>query len=97
MAVTSGKPSHMKISTLAAAFAFGLFAAGSAYADDTPKPAAPAVVKPAATPAPAAAAAAKPDSAAKAAKSADCYKQADVKGLHGKERKKFHHECMKAM
>ena len=44
----------------------------------------------AAQPAPAA------DAGAKAAKSSDCYKQADAKDLHGKERKTFHHECMKA-
>lgn len=85
----------MKISTLAAAFAFGLFAAGAALADDAPKPA--ATPKPVATPSAAASSAMKPDSAEKVAKSADCYKQADVKGLHGKERKKFHYECMKAM
>jgi hypothetical protein len=36
------------------------------------------------------------DAGAKAAKSSDCYKQADAKDLHGKDRKKFHHECMKA-
>jgi hypothetical protein len=27
--------------------------------------------------------------------SMECYKQADEKGLHGKERKKFHHACVK--
>jgi hypothetical protein len=36
------------------------------------------------------------DAGAKAAKSTDCYRQADAKDLHGKDRKKFHHECMKA-
>jgi hypothetical protein len=36
------------------------------------------------------------DAAAKAAKSAECSKQADAKGLHGKERKKFREECKKA-
>ncbi len=36
------------------------------------------------------------DVGAKAAKSSDCYKQADVKNLHGKERRKFHRECLKA-
>jgi len=42
-------------------------------------------------------AAAPPDDAgAEAAKSADCYKQADAKDLHGKERKRFHSECMTA-
>lgn len=35
------------------------------------------------------------DAAAKAAKSAECSKQADAKGLHGKERKKFREECKK--
>jgi len=85
----------MKISTLAAAFAFGLVAAGAALADDAPKPA--ATPKPVAAAAPTPGSAMKPDPAAKVAKSADCYKQADVKGLHGKERKKFHYECMKAM
>ena len=43
----------------------------------------------------AAATVAKPDAAAKAAKSAECYKEADVKGLHGRERKKFHRDCVK--
>ncbi len=36
------------------------------------------------------------DAAARAAKSAECSKQADAKGLHGKERKKFREECKKA-
>jgi hypothetical protein len=48
--------------------------------------------------------AAKTDSAAPAAKtskprsaeSLECSKQADAKGLHGKERKKFRSECKKA-
>jgi hypothetical protein len=30
------------------------------------------------------------------AKSLECSKQADAKGLHGKERKKFRSECKKA-
>jgi hypothetical protein len=37
----------------------------------------------------------KPDATAKAEKSAECSKQADAKGLHGKERKKFREECKK--
>jgi len=37
----------------------------------------------------------KPDATAKAAKSAECSKAADAKGLHGKERKKFREECKK--
>ena len=48
--------------------------------------------------------AAKTDSAAPAAKTAkprtaeslECSKEADAKGLHGKERKKFRSECKKA-
>jgi hypothetical protein len=51
-----------------------------------------------------AAPAAKTDSAAPAAKPAkvhspesiECSKEADAKGLHGKERKKFRSECKKA-
>jgi hypothetical protein len=47
-----------------------------------------------------AAPAAKPAAAAKmkaprTAKSIECSKQADAKGLHGKERKKFRSECKK--
>ena len=34
--------------------------------------------------------------AAKAAKSAECSKQADAKGLHGAERRNFREECKKA-
>jgi len=41
------------------------------------------------------AAAPKVDAAAKAAKSAECSKEADAKSLHGKERKKFREECKK--
>ena len=77
----------MKLSFIAAAVALGLFAVSPVLADD-----APATPKPSAT---AGAMMAKPDAAAKAAKSADCSKQADAKGLHGKERKKFREECKK--
>jgi hypothetical protein len=48
---------------------------------------------------PAAAAADKTTAKAKAprtAKSLECSKQADAKGLHGKERKKFRSECKKS-
>ena len=41
---------------------------------------------------PAAAVKAKPE---RSAKSLECSKQADAKGLHGKERKKFRGECKK--
>ncbi|PWB79027.1 MAG: phosphate starvation-inducible protein PsiF [Methylocystaceae bacterium] len=54
--------------------------------------------KSAAKPAPTAVAAEKPASSAeeKKAKSKDCTAQADAKGLHGKERKKFRDQCKKA-
>jgi hypothetical protein len=63
-----------------------LLTTGVAYAQ-TPA----ATDKPAATAKPAAKTAAKPRSA----KSIECSKQADAKGLHGKERKKFRSECKK--
>jgi hypothetical protein len=56
----------------------------------------PAMTAPATTTAPAAA---KPTAAAPAtrtAKSKECSTQADQKGLHGKERKKFRDACKKA-
>jgi hypothetical protein len=65
------------------ALAASLLLAGSAFAQ-TPSPAA--------SPAPATAATSKstkPHSAA----SIECSKEADAKGLHGKERKKFRSEC----
>jgi len=66
------------------ALAASLLLAGSALAQ-TPAPAA--------SPAPAAKAekAQKPRTAA----SLECSKEADAKGLHGKERKKFRSECKK--
>jgi len=65
----------------AAAATIALLSTGADYAQ------APSADKPAA-----AAATAKPRSA----KSLDCSKQADAKGLHGKARKKFRSECRKA-
>jgi len=63
------------------ALAASLLLAGSAFAQ-TPAPAA--------SPAPAATSkSTKPRSAA----SIECSKEADAKGLHGKERKKFRSEC----
>ncbi len=56
--------------------------------------AAPAAQAPAATPAKPAKAAPKADKPRSAA-SLDCSKQADAKGLHGKDRKKFRSACMK--
>lgn len=80
----------MKISSLCIATAVASFLlAGSAVAQTTPTPAA----KPAAT-APKAAETAKPKTTKpRTAASLDCSKQADAKGLHGKERKKFRSEC----
>ncbi|HEY7844444.1 MAG TPA: PsiF family protein [Bradyrhizobium sp.] len=73
----------MTISSRAAglALAASLLFAGSAFAQTT---------APAAAPAPAAKAE-KPRSAA----SLECSKEADAKGLHGKERKKFRADCKK--
>ena len=79
----------MKLSTLAAAASLALLLSGSAFAQTTPAP----VMKPAVKPAAMAPAATAPDAAAKAAKSAECSKEADAKGLHGKERKKFRESC----
>ncbi|MGO4869280.1 MAG: PsiF family protein [Roseiarcus sp.] len=70
----------MRISTFISAIAFGVLVSGAAYALDAAAPAASPTV----------------DAAAKAAKSAECSKQADAKGLHGKERKKFREDCKKA-
>jgi invasion protein IalB len=73
----------MTISSRAAVAAFAsLMLMGSAFAQAT---------------APAAAPAAKTEKAEKAhtPESLECSKQADEKGLHGKERKKFRSECKK--
>jgi hypothetical protein len=72
----------MKISAIAAALALGMLVSAPVYAQT-------ATPTPAATP--------KVDAAARAAKSADCSKQADAKNLHGKARKKFREECKKGM
>ena len=76
----------MKTSILAAVFGVGLLVSGAAYALD-------AAATP--TPSPTATAAAKPDKAAVEARSQECSKEADAKGLHGKERKKFREKCKK--
>jgi hypothetical protein len=68
----------MKITTLATAAAMtALLIGGAAFAQ---------------TPAPAPAAAA-PAVAAHSAKSVECSKEADAKGLHGEARRKFRAEC----
>ncbi len=75
-------------SRLAAAAIASLFLVGSAFAQTT----APAAPAPASKMAPAAKKAEKPRTAA----SLECSKEADTKGVHGKERKKFMSECKKA-
>jgi hypothetical protein len=72
----------MRFSSLVTAIAFSALVSGAAFALDAAEP----------TPGPTPAA----DAGAKAAKSIECYKQADVKNLHSNDRRKFHHECMKA-
>jgi psiF repeat len=78
----------MKLSSRAAATAFAsLLLMSSAFAQTT----APATPAPAAKAAPAEKKAEKPRSAA----SLECSKEADTKGVHGKERKKFMSDCKK--
>ena len=79
----------MTISSRLTATVFAsLLLAGSAFAQAT----APAAkTAPAATTAPAEKKAEKPRTAA----SLECSKEADAKGLHGKDRKKFRSECKK--
>jgi hypothetical protein len=76
----------MKLSILAAALGFGLLVSGSAFATDAAAPAA----------SPSGAMMAKPDKAAMEARSQECSKEADAKGLHGKARKTFRSKCKKA-
>jgi DMSO/TMAO reductase YedYZ molybdopterin-dependent catalytic subunit len=74
-------------SRILTAVAASLLLAGTAFAQTT----APAA-KPAAAPAPKMAPAKKMEKPRTAA-SMECSKEADAKGLHGKERKKFRSEC----
>jgi hypothetical protein len=75
-------------SRLAATAVASLFLMGTAFAQ-TPAPStAPAANPPAAT----TTTAKKPRSAL----SMECSKEADAKGLHGKERKKFRKDCVRA-
>ncbi|MEO6946712.1 MAG: PsiF family protein [Nitrobacter sp.] len=76
-------------SRVIAIVAASLLLGGTAFAQMT-APATPAA--PASKMAPAAKKAQKPHTAA----SLECSKEADAKGLHGKERKKFRSECKKA-
>jgi len=81
------------ISSRVAATAFAsLLLVSSAFAQTT----APATPAPAATPAPKMAPAEKKaEKPARTAASLECSKEADAKGLKGKERKKFRSECKK--
>ena len=80
------------IASRAAATAFAsLLLISSAFAQTT-TPATPAPAAKAAPAAPAEKKAEKPRTAA----SLECSKEADAKGVHGKERKKFMSECKKA-
>ena len=80
----------MTISSRVAATAIAsLFLINSAFAQTAAAPATPA---PAAKMAPAEKKAEKPRTAA----SLECSKEADTKGIHGKERHKFMSECKKA-
>ena len=78
-----------KISTLATATAVSLLLVCSAFAQTT-APAKTDATK-TETKAPAEKKAGKPRTAA----SLECSKEADAKGLHGKERRKFRSECKK--
>ena len=72
----------MRISFVVGALAVNALLSGAAFAYDATTP------TPGATPA--------MDAAAREAKSDECYKKADAKNLHFKDRKNFHRECMKA-
>jgi len=80
--------SSFALATAAAAF---LLAAPATAQTAAPAPAAKSA--PMAKPAPATAPKAK---AERTAASLECSKQADAKGLHGKERKKFRADCKKS-
>ena len=82
------EPDTMKTTLFAAVLGLGVLVGGAAYATDAAAPATPA-----ATPSPAAGSMMKNDKADTAAKSQECSKEADAKGLHGKERKHFREKC----
>ena len=71
-------------SRTAAALVASLFLASAAFAQTAP-----------ATSTPTAATPAKKAEKPRSAESLECSKQADAKGLHGKERKKFRSACIK--
>src|SRR6266404_3151382 len=88
---TRGAP-MMTISSRAAATALASLLLMSPVFAQTTAPTTPAPAAKAAPMAPAEKKAAKPRTAA----SLECSKEADTKGVHGKERKKFMSECKKA-
>ena len=79
----------MKTSIFAAVFGLSCLVAGAAFATDAASP------SPSPTPSASSTPMAKPDKAAMEAKAQECSKEADAKGLHGKERKKFREKCKK--
>jgi hypothetical protein len=84
--VLTNPRTHMTLSfRFIAIVAASLLLGGTAFAQTT----APATSAPGSAMAPAAKKAQKPHTAA----SLECSKEADAKGLHGKERKKFRSEC----
>jgi hypothetical protein len=83
--------SSLCVATAVASFL--LTGAVSAQTQTTPAPAAKSAAP--ATTAPKAAKSAPKATKPRSAASLDCSKQADAKGLHGKERKKFRSECMR--
>ena len=87
----------MTISSRAAAAAFAsLFLIGTAFAQTTaPTTPAPATKMAPAAPATKMAPAEKKAEKPRTAASLECSKEADTKGVHGKERKKFMSECKK--
>jgi phosphate-selective porin len=90
----------MKTTLFAAVLGLGVLVSGAAFATDAAAPAVKPKPVPTATPmaAPAAtptAGAMKSDKAEMSAKSQECSKEADAKGLHGKERKHFREKCKK--
>jgi hypothetical protein len=90
------QPEVLSMTTISSRMAATVFASillmGSAFAQTT----APPTPAPAATPAPKMAPADKKAEKPRTAGSLECSKEADAKGLHGKERKKFRSECKKA-
>jgi hypothetical protein len=78
----------LRITSFASAAALASFLLMGAASAQTPAPAAKTEAPKAETKAPA-------EKKARTAESLECSKEADAKGLHGKERKKFRSECKK--